>query len=144
MGERHNPSSRSSGTRQGSKGGTFVRLPTPLEVRRRIEQVGDSIHPTEDRRVAKDVDEYQLRMAMEYQYLVAGRVSEIAGKYQPGTNLAYPVYINSVESLLLPTKTAKRKTEEGWSLRGPAVPFDPNFEPWAEAKIGRASCRERG
>lgn len=109
-----------------------MRLPTPLEVRRRIEQVGDSIHPTEDKRVAKDVDEYQLRIAMEYQYLVAGRVSEIAGKYQPGTNLAYPVYINDVESVLFPVKTAKRKTEEGWSLRGPSVPFDPNYEPWAE------------
>jgi len=109
-----------------------LKLPTPLEVRRQIEQVGDSVHPAEDKRVAKDVDEYQLQMAMKYQYIVAGRVSEIAGKYQPGTNLAYPVYINEVESLLLPVKTAKRKTEEGWSLRGPAIPFDKDCEPWTE------------
>jgi len=109
-----------------------VKLPTPLEVRQRIEQVGDTVHPTENRRVAKDVDEYQLQMAMKYQYIVAGRVSEIAGKYQPGTNLAYPVYIDGVESVLFPVKTAKRKTEEGWSLRGPAVPLDKRYEPWAE------------
>lgn len=109
-----------------------MRLPTPLEVRRRIEQVGDSIHPTEDKRVAKDVDEYQLQMAMKYQYIVAGRISEVAGKYQPSTNLAYPVLIDGVESLLIPVKTAKRKTEEGWSLRGPAIPFNKDYEPWAE------------
>jgi len=109
-----------------------MRLPTTLEVRQRIEQVGVSVHPIEDKRVAKDVDEYQLQMAMKYQYVVAGRVSEIAGKYQPGTNLAYPVYIDGVESLLLPVKTAKRKTEEGWSLRGPAIPFNHDYEPWAE------------
>jgi len=107
-------------------------LPTPIEVRQRIEAVGDTIHPTENRRVAKDVDEYQLQMAMKYQYLVAGRVSEIAGKYQPGTNLGYPVYIDGVESLLLPVKTAKRKTDTGWSLRGPSVPFNKQYEPWAE------------
>lgn len=59
-------------------------------------------------------------------------MSEIAGKYQPKTNLAYPVYINNIESLLLPVKTAKQKTTKGWSLRGPAVPFDSDFEPWAE------------
>jgi len=112
------------------------RLPTPLEVRQRIEAVGDTIHPTENRRVARDVDEYQLQVAMKYQYLVAGRVSEIAGKYQPGTDLAYPVYINGKECLLLPVKTAKRKTEEGWSLRGPAVPFDKRYEPWAEELWG--------
>jgi len=109
-----------------------MRLPSTLEVRERIEQVGRTIHPIEDRRVAKDVDEYQLQMAMKYQYIVAGRVAEIAGKYQPGTNLAYPVYIDGVESVLFPVKTAKRKTEEGWSLRGPAVPLAAKFEPWAE------------
>lgn len=91
-----------------------MRLPTPLEVRQKIEAVGDTIHPTENRRVAKDVDEYQLQIAMKYQYIVAGRVSEIAGKYQPGTNLAYPVYIDGVESVLFPVKTAKRKTQNGW------------------------------
>ena len=88
----------------------MYRLPTPLEVRERIEKVGDSIHPTENKRVARDVDEYQLQMAMKYQYIVAGRVAEIAGKYQPENNLAYPVYINDKESLLLQDKTAKRKT----------------------------------
>ena len=108
------------------------RLPTPLEVRKQIEKVGDSIHPTEDRRVARDVDEYQLQMAMKYEYIVAGRVAEIAGKYQPETNLAYPVNIKNIESLLIPVKTAKRKTESGWSLRGPAIPFDPKYEPWTE------------
>ena len=108
------------------------RLPTPLEVRKQIEKVGISVHPTENRRVANDVDEYQLQMAMKYQYLVAGRVAEIAGKYQPETDLAYPVMIKDVESLLIPVKTAKRKTEEGWSLRGPAIPFVKNFEPWTE------------
>lgn len=35
----------------------MYRLPTPLEVRQRIEQVGDTIHPTENRRVAKDIDD---------------------------------------------------------------------------------------
>lgn len=109
-----------------------MRLPTPLEVRQKIEAVGDTIHPTENRRVAKDVDEYQLQMAMKYEYIVAGRVAEIAGKYQPETDLAYPVYINDIESLLIPVKTAKRKTEEGWSLRGPAIPFNKKFEPWTE------------
>ena len=84
-----------------------MRLPTPLEVRQKIEAVGDTIHPTENRRVAKDVDEYQLQMAMKYEYIVAGRVAEIAGKYQPETDLAYPVYINGIESLLIPVKTAK-------------------------------------
>ena len=57
------------------------KLPTTLEIRKRIEQVGISIHPTEDRRVAKGVDEYQIQMALKYQYLVAGRVSEVARKY---------------------------------------------------------------
>jgi len=108
------------------------KLPTPLDVRRQIEKVGISVHPTEDRRVANDVDEYQLQMAMKFQYLVAGRVSEIAGKYQPGDNLVYPVLVDGVEAALFPVKTAKRKTEEGWSMRGPMVPFDPEYEPWAE------------
>ncbi len=85
-----------------------------------------------NKRVAKDVDEHQLQMAMKYQYIVAGRVAEIAGKYQAEDNLAYPVYINDIEAVLFPVKTAKRKTESGWSLRGPAVPFDPKYEPWAE------------
>ena len=108
------------------------RLPTPIEVRNQIEMVGESIHPTDNKRVAKDVDEYQLQMAMKYQYIVAGRVAEIAGKYQPEDNLVYPVYINDIESVLFPVKTAKRKTESGWTLRGPAVPFNPKYEPWAE------------
>jgi len=108
------------------------KLPTPLEVRNQIEKVGISIHPTEDRRVANDVDEYQLQMAMKYQYIVAGRVAEIAGKYQPETQLAYPVLIDEVEAILFPVKTAKRKTEQGWSLRGPAIPLDKQYEPWAE------------
>jgi len=33
-----------------------LKLPTPLEVRRQIEKVGISVHPTENRRVANDVD----------------------------------------------------------------------------------------
>ena len=31
-----------------------MRLPTPLEVRQHIEQVGDSIHPTEDKQIKED------------------------------------------------------------------------------------------
>ncbi len=40
--------------------------------------------------------------------------------------------VNDIEVLLLPVKTAKRKTESGWTLRGPAIPFDPKYEPWTE------------
>lgn len=108
------------------------RLPTPIEIRNQIEMVGESIHPTDNKRVANDVDEFQLKMAMKYQYIVAGRVAEIAGKYLAEDNLAYPVYINDIEALLLPVKTAKRKTESGWTLRGPAIPFDSKYEPWTE------------
>ena len=115
-----------------SKEGEEMRLPTTLEIRDRIHEIGRSVHPTEDRRVAKDIDEYQIQMALKYQYIVAGRVSEIAGKYQPKSNLGYAIDIEGEESLLLPVKTAKRKTAEGWSLRGPSIPLDDKYEPWAE------------
>ena len=106
-------------------------LPSVQQVRNRIESIEelDPRYP-KVRRVPQDACLYQIEMAHKYQFLVAGRVSEVAGKYRPEEETAFEVNINGEKGVLFAVKTAKRKTERGYTLRGPAVPF--RYEPWAK------------
>ena len=106
-------------------------FPTINQIRDRIEQVGRSINPINDQRVARDVDEYQIHCALKYQYIIAGKSSEISGKYQPKENLVYPVEVDGIDSLCFPVQTTNQ-ISESVNYRGPTIPFNNKFEPWAE------------
>jgi len=107
-------------------------LPSNYEIRKRIESVGRDVHPTEDYMVPKRIDEYQLQMALKYQYLVSGWPSEVSGKYMPNDNFMYLDEIEETEVILFPVKIAQKKTESSWGYRCPAIPLDKKYEPWSE------------
>jgi len=91
-------------------------LPTDREVRNRILAVKDE----------------KYRYAFMYQYIVAGRISEVCGDYAPRGTDAFKVnYVSQGETYpaaLFVVKTAKRRGR----LRPCAVPFDPIYEPWSQ------------
>lgn len=108
------------------------RLPTDAEIRQRIDTIPDE----------------KYRMAFRYQYLVAGRISEVCGTYAPLKESAIETEFNVptqheirldgkpviiLENTIVPAvmfvvKTAKRKGK----LRSCAVPLDEKYEPWAK------------
>jgi len=87
-------------------------MPTDSEIRERIEKVKD--------------EKYQ--MAFKYQYLIAGRISEVCGRYAPKGDNAIVTDFDDEFAVLFVVKTAKRKGR----LRGVAVPLRVDYEPWAD------------
>jgi hypothetical protein len=87
-------------------------MPTDYEIREWINNISDS----------------KYRLAFMYQYLIAGRISEVAGKYGPVGNDAIKTDFDGESAVMFIVKTAKRKGR----LRGCAVPLNPEYEPWAQ------------
>jgi len=99
-----------------------------------------------DRIVSIEDEAYKL--GFMYQYIIAGRVSEMCGEYAPrGTDLfevefevkkpykieleegeVWGQKVEKVPAVLFVVKTAKRHGK----IRPCAVPLDPVYEPWAE------------
>jgi hypothetical protein len=86
-------------------------LPTDYQIRKYIDSIRDE----------------KYRMAFRFQYLIAGRISEVCGKYAPLKTDAVEVDFDGVAAVLFVVKTAKRKGK----LRACAVPLDETYEPWA-------------
>jgi len=98
-------------------------MPSTAEVRQRIEPIKDK----------------KYRLCFMYQYLIAGRISEVCGKYAPRGFEALEVEFISDEetysAVLFAVKTAKRKSKRGWTLRPVALPLNPEYEPWSQALL---------
>lgn len=103
------------------------RAPTYLEVRERIERIGNDFSVTEIKQIPKDADDEQYRMAFMYQLMIAGRISEVCGKYAPKGNEVFDVKFEDAPAAMFVVKTAKRKGK----LRACALPLDEKYEPWA-------------
>jgi len=86
------------------------RLPSDDEVRARIEAI----------------ERPHYRLAFMYQYLIAGRISEVCGRYAPLGADAFEVKFNGESAILFVVKTAKRRGR----LRPVALPLDPKYEAW--------------
>jgi hypothetical protein len=78
------------------------------------------------------VDGLTAKMGFLYEYLMAGRISEVAGKYAPQRKHAIELKIDGIAAVMFVVKTAKRKTKRGWTLRPATVPLDPAYEPLAQ------------
>ena len=124
------------------------RMPTYLEIRDRISAIGNDFSVTEIKQIPKNADDEQYRMAFMYQLLIAGRISEVCGKYAPKGNEVYevefkvpihppqvidgviiqPTEFVSVPAAMFVVKTAKREGK----LRAASLPLDPKYEPWTE------------
>lgn len=87
-------------------------MPDDAEIRARIEAVPDE----------------KYRMAFKYMYLIAGRISEVCGRYAPRGDEAIVTDFGGEMAVLFIVKTAKRKGR----LRGVAVPLRVDYEPWAD------------
>ena len=87
-------------------------MPNDAEIRKRIEAI----------------DSEQYRMAFKYQYLIAGRISEVCGKYAPKGNDAIAIDFDGELAVLFVVRTAKREGR----LRPVALPLRVDYEPWAD------------
>lgn len=81
----------------------------------------------EVRNIIENISDEKYRLAFKYQYLIAGRVSEVCGKYAPLGCHAYHVEINDEEAVLFGVLTARSKRP---LYRAVAVPL--KYEPWAK------------
>jgi len=98
-------------------------MPTDSEIRERIESIKDEKH----------------RLAFKYQYLIAGRISEVCGKYSPMGDDVTTTDFDGETAIMFTVKTAKRKGR----LRPVALPLRVDYEPWAdEVRKYFASHRE--
>lgn len=104
------------------------RAPTYLEIRDRIYRIGTDFSVSDIKQIPKDADDEQYRMAFMYQLLIAGRISEVCGKYAPLGKEVYEVEFGDVPAAMFVVKTAKRKGK----LRPDAVPIDEKYEPWTQ------------
>ena len=81
-------------------------------------------------KIARQDEKY--RLALMYQFLIGGTVSEICGKYAPKGSDAHEVEFDiknvKIPSVLFLVKTARRPDH----LRPCAIPIDKRYEPWAE------------
>ncbi len=112
------------------------RLPSSGEVRRVLEAL-----PEEEIQLRRKfahsmgscaIDGRAAKFALMYEYLIAGRSCEAAGKYMPQRKHAIETKIMGESAVLFAAKTAKRKTDQGWLLRPILLPLNPEYEPWAQ------------
>jgi hypothetical protein len=105
-------------------------MPSSGEVRRVLEEL-----PEEGRIHVRHggyrcvVEARPAKYALMYEYLTAGRISEVSGKYQPKRKHAIEMKIDGEPAVLFAHKTAKRKTKLGWLLRPIFLPLDPKYDP---------------
>ena len=107
-----------------------MKIPSEPEVRQRITDMDNTIH--ELRRVPSNLDVEQLRHAYMYTLVFGTRRAEAVGPYQPTREDAHRVNYDDQPGFLMIRRNGKRRTPEGYNLIGPAVPLDPQYEPWAE------------
>lgn len=78
------------------------------------------------------IEDEQTRLALMYQYLTAGRISEVCGRYAPRGVDAFEVEFvfeeEAYPAVLFVVKTAKRRGK----LRPCAIPLDAQYEPWTK------------
>jgi len=78
------------------------------------------------------VDGKRAKMGFLYEYLIAGRVSEVFGKYAPQAKHCFNnVKVEGAMATLFAVKTAKQYTKRGWIMRPILIPNNPKFEPLA-------------
>lgn len=87
-------------------------MPTDSEIRQRIE----------------NVKKERYRLAFKFQYLIAGRISEVCGQYSPKGDDAIVTDFDGETAILFIVKTAKR----GGRLRPVAIPLRYDYEPWTD------------
>jgi len=105
--------------------------PSYLDIRDRIEAIGRDYDINEVKHIPRNSDSEQYRMAFKYQLLVAGRISEVCGKYAPKGIEVYEVNLSNEDAAMFVVKTAKRKGK----LRAAALPLDPKYEPWTKGVL---------
>ncbi len=104
-------------------------LPSITDIRDRLNRVESAFFPPADTRSTKNVDEHQIQCALKYQYIIAGTSSDVSGKYQTKKGLVYALDVDGVDSLCFPVHTSMNKS--GPTIRGPTIPYNRKFEPWA-------------
>lgn len=104
------------------------RTPTYLEIRDRIYRIGTEFSVSDIKQIPRDADDEQYRMAFMYQLMIAGRISEVCGKYAPKGNEVYEVEFDGVQAAMFVVKTAKRKGK----LRPCTLPLNSKYEPWTQ------------
>lgn len=92
-------------------------FPEPYQTRQRIEDMPEA---TEENLLYKN--------SFRYLYLIAGRISELVGKYSPKGTDPQLKRINGNEVVIFPVRTARRKG--GW--RPVVLPYSKEFEEWTE------------
>jgi len=97
-------------------------MPTDADIRARIDRIENE----------------KYRLAFMYQYLIAGRIAEVAGKYGPHGSDAIATAFDGVPAIMFVVRTAKRKGR----LRGVAVPLDEKYEPWTRPVFDYVSQAE--
>ncbi len=107
-------------------------LPSSNEIRSIIEAIPENTIKVPVGRWEIPIDGNKVKHGFMAQYLFAGRVSEVFGKYGPLGRYAVHVKIDGEEAVLFAAKTAKRKTKRGWTLRPAMIPLNPQYEPWAK------------
>lgn len=75
------------------------------------------------------LDGHKAKMGFLYEYLIAGRICEVCGKYAPQRKHTIELKVDGEPALMFVVKTAKRKTKRGWTLRPATVPLNPEYEP---------------
>jgi len=101
------------------------KLPSDSEIRERILAVGNYSE--------------KLKFGFMYMYLIAGRVSEVFGKYAPRGDDVFLTDFNGEPAALFAVKTAKRRG----MLRPVALPLRQDYEPWAD-EVRHYFTRHRG
>lgn len=110
------------------------KLPSTFEVRRLIESIGESNDPRLDRRVSSNTDLHKVKMALKFQFLVAGSAAEVSGKYRPRNEPfqnAYETEIFGEPAALFTIRKSRQKTKDVVII-GPCLPLKKEYEPWTQ------------
>jgi len=104
-------------------------MPSSAEMRGALEGLPEELIRVQVGSWSIPIDGLVAKMGLLYEYLVAGRICEVCGKYAPQRKHTKELKIDGVPAIMFAVKTAKRKTKRGWTLRPATVPLNPVFEP---------------
>jgi hypothetical protein len=104
-------------------------MPSSSEVRGVLEALPEDTVRTMVGNWSIPIDGYVAKMAFLYEYLIAGRICEVCGKYAPQRRHSIELKVFGEPAVMFIVKTAKRKTKRGWSLRPATIPLNPAYEP---------------
>ena len=107
-------------------------LPSSAEVRGVLEALPETPIKTRVGNWSIPLDGLVAKMGFLYEYLIAGRVCEVCGKYAPQRKHAKELKVDGVPAVMFVVKTAKRKSKRGWTLRPATIPLNPLYEPLAQ------------